>query len=61
MSRRTNCFEKQLNPFSLSDMSPPREKITLIEKDEILGNNEEISEILNNFFSCVVAKLSIPK
>ena len=38
-----------------------RQKITLIEKDKILGNNKEISEIFNNFFSSIVAKLNILK
>ena len=38
-----------------------RQKITLIEKDKILGSNKEISEIFNNFFSSIVAKLNIMK
>ena len=38
-----------------------RQKITLIEKDKILGSNKEISEIFNNFFSSIVAKLNILK
>ena len=38
-----------------------RQKITLIEIDKILGNNIEISEIFNNFFSSIVARLNIPK
>ena len=38
-----------------------RQKITLIENDEIIGNHKEISEIFNNFFSSIVAKLNIPK
>ena len=35
--------------------------MTHIEKNEILGNNKEISEIFNNFFSSIVPKLYIPK
>ena len=42
-------------------MGPVRQKITLIENDEIIGNNKEISEILNNFFSSIVAMLNILK
>ena len=38
-----------------------RQKITLIENHEIIGNNKELSEIFNNFFSSIVAKLNIPK
>ena len=38
-----------------------RQKITLIENDEIIGNNKEISGILNNFFSSIVAMLNILK
>ena len=38
-----------------------RQKISLVENDEIIGNNKKISEIFNNFFSGVVAKLNIPK
>ena len=56
----TNCFGKQLKSF-FSDRSPIRQKITLIEKEEILGNNKEIFEIFKNFFSSIVAKLNILK
>ena len=45
----------------LSDKGPMRQKITLFENDKIIGNNKEISEIFNNFFSSIVAKLNIPK
>ena len=53
-------FWKTVKPF-FPDKGPMREKITLIENDEIIGNNKEISEIFNNFFSSIVAKLNIPK
>ena len=56
----TNCFGKQLKSF-FSDRGPIRQKITLIEKEEILGNNKEIFEIFKNFFSSIVAKLNILK
>ena len=52
-------FWKTVKPF-FSDKGPKRQKITLIENDEITGNNKEISEIFNNFFSSKVAKC-IPK
>ena len=51
---------KPFKPF-FSDNSPMRQKITLIENDEIIGSNKEISEIFNNFFSSIFAKLNIPK
>ena len=38
-----------------------RQKITLIENDKIIGNNKEISEKFNHFFSSIVAELNIPK
>ena len=38
-----------------------RQKITLTENDEIIGNIKEISEIFNNFFSSIVAELNVPK
>ena len=53
-------FWKTIKPF-FSDKGPMREKITLIENDEIIGNNKEISKIFNNFFSGIVAYLNIPK
>ena len=53
-------FWKTVKPFFF-DKGPMRQKITLIENDEIIGNNKEISEIFNNFFSSIVAKLNIPK
>ena len=38
-----------------------RQKITLIQNDEIISNNKEVSEIFNNFFLSIAAKLNIPK
>ena len=51
---------KPFKPF-FSDKSPMRQKITLFENDKIIGSNKEISEIFNNFFSSIFAKLNIPK
>ena len=53
-------FWQTVTPF-FCDKGPTRQKIALIEKDQILGNNKEISEIFNNFFSSIVVKLNIPK
>ena len=53
-------FWKTFEPL-FSDKGPMRQKIILIENDKIIGNNKEISEIFNNFFSSIVAKLNIPK
>ena len=53
-------FQKTVKLF-FSDKGPVKKKITLIEKNEILGNNKEMFEIWNNFFSSIVAKLNIPK
>ena len=53
-------FWKTVKTF-FSDKSPMRQKIGLIENGEIIGNNKEILEIFNNFFSSIGAKLNVPK
>ena len=53
-------FWETAKPFFF-DKDSVKAKIKLIEKDEILGNNKETSEIFNNFYSSIVAKLNIPK
>ena len=53
-------FWKTVKPFFF-DKGLIRQKITLIEKDEILGHNKEISKIFIKFFSSIIAKLNIPK
>ena len=53
-------FWKTVKTF-FSDKSPMRQKIALIENGEIIGNNKEILEIFNNFFSSIGAKLNVPK
>ena len=53
-------FRKTVKPFFF-DKDPMRQKITLIQNDEIIGNNKEVSEIFNNFFLSIAAKLNIPK
>ena len=47
-------FWKTIKPF-FSDKGPMREKITLIENDEIIGNNKEIFEVFKKIFSSIVA------
>ena len=53
-------FWKTVKPFFF-DKGPMKQKITLNENGEIIGNNKEISEVFNNFFLSIVAKLNIPK
>ena len=53
-----NCFGKQLKSFSLIENDG---KPHIYEKDEILGNNKEISWTFNNFFSRIVVELNILK
>ena len=42
-----------------SDKTPTRKKITLIENNEILSNEQEIAETLNCYFSNIVPNLNI--
>ena len=37
------------------------EKITLIENNNIIKNNEKTATVLNNFFSNVITTLNIPQ
>ena len=60
LDNRNVTDNKTVEPF-FSGKDPIRQKITLIENDEIIGNNKEIPEIFNNFFSSIVAKLNTPK
>ena len=41
------------------ERNPKGEKINLIEKNEIISDEKEISEIFNNFFSNIVSKLNL--
>ena len=36
-------------------------KITLIEENEIVSNDENTAQVLNNFFSNIVGSLNIPE
>ena len=51
-------FWKTVKPF-LSDKSMSNEKITLIENEEIITEDLKIAEILNSYFSNIVANLNI--
>jgi hypothetical protein len=53
-------FWKTINPF-LSDKTQKSDKITLIENDEIVSNEAEVSQILNSFFSNIVTNLALPQ
>ena len=51
-------FWKTIKPF-LSDKIVSREKVTLIEEDEIVESDINTAQILNTFFSNIVSKLKI--
>ena len=53
------AFWKKVKPF-LSDRIMYKGKITLIEEDEIVSNDEETTQVLNTFFSNVLVSLNIP-
>ena len=52
-------FWKTVKPY-FSDKSTSRDRITLIENDEILSSDKEISEQFIDFFADAVSKLEIP-
>ena len=53
-------FWKTVKPF-LSDKITSKEKITLIEENEIVSNDENTAQVLNTFFSNIVGSLNIPE
>ena len=53
-------FWKIVKPF-FSDKVTSFEKITLIEEDEIIGNDSDTARVLNTFFSNIVSNLKIPE
>ena len=53
-------FLKTVKSF-LSDKLMSKEKITLIEEDGIVSNDEDTAQVLNAFFSSIVASLNIPE
>ena len=53
------AFWKTVKPF-LSDKITSKEKITLIEENEIVSNDENTAQVLNTFFSNIAGSLNIP-
>ena len=53
-------FWKTIKPY-FTDKGINHDKITLVENEETVSDNKEISETLNNFFSEVVANLNLPQ
>ena len=53
-------FWKTIKPY-FSNKAVNNENMTLIENDEIVTNEKEISEIFNKYFIHVVASLEITK
>ena len=49
--------KKIIKPF-FTDKGVNRDNITLVENEETVSDNKEISETLNNFFSEVVTNLT---
>ena len=54
------AFWKTVKPF-LSDKITSKEKITLIEENEIVSNDENTAQVLNTFFSNIVGNLNTPE
>ena len=53
-------FCKTLKPF-FTDKGVNHDKILLVEGNEIISDNDEISEKLNNFFADIVKNLNTPQ
>ena len=49
-----------MKPF-FTDKGMNHDKIILVEDDEIISENEQISESLNNFFADAIINLNIPQ
>ena len=58
-TRLRNKFWKTVKSF-LSDKAVNSLKITLVEKNEIINNEEKIAEIFNTYFTNIVSNLKIP-
>ena len=54
------AFWKTVKPY-LSDKVTSKEKITLIEENEIISNDENTAQVLNTFISNIVGSLNIPE
>ena len=53
-------FWKTIKSY-FTDKGINHDKITLVDNEETVSDNEEISETLNNFFSDVVTNLNLPQ
>ena len=53
-------FWQTIKPF-LSEKTKSREKITLIENENLVSDDTEVANCLNNSFSDIVKNLEIPK
>ena len=53
-------FLKTVKPF-LSDKCPSNEKVILVEEDEIISKDSEMTEVLNTLSSNIVNNLNIPE
>ena len=53
-------FWKTVKPF-LSDKIVSTERITLIDNGEVVATEQDTSNVLNTFFSNIVANLKIPE
>ena len=53
-------FWKTVKPFFV-DKGVNHDRILLVEENETISNNYEISEKLNNFFADIVKNLNIPR
>ena len=65
-----NLIEKYITDYKkiwqtiksfLSEKTKSREKITLIENENLVSDDAEVANCLNNFFSNIVKNLEIPK
>ena len=55
----SKAFWEIVKPF-LSDKITSKKKITLIEENEIVSNDENTAQVLNTFFSNIVGSLNTP-
>ena len=53
-------FWKIVKPF-LSNKTIPLEKITLIDDDELITNDQKVANTLNDFFSSIGTSLNLPE
>ena len=54
------AFWKTVEPF-LSNKITSQEKVTLVEENKIVSNDENTAQVLNTFFSNIVGSINIPE